>query len=737
MFLAANLTSIAVLLVAFAILLMSIVDEQGAIVVSPLSFYLTPIFAIAIIVMVAIDRTALDFSKCAFIIPAVLFALTYLVLLGNEQFQSVTVFLFLSFVICGISCLYANTPQTVFYIALHGAVLMELYALGSPVLGVYDLSITELGIFLSYMGCCFFLLIGTRAARTAFREVTEEANFFGAYLQTTLTRIALLDSQNKVVHISQPMADLAHIDDLGLARGRPLIDILPKRELKAMVSEVLWNEAPSEASCEFTQYRKRRHFKAFSNSMIGESGALVTLLDVTDIDERDQLAAMKDNIKVGFFFMNRDFVIQDNYSRHLEEVLSDTNLRGKRFTDYLKGSLAPSEMESTKDYLDMVFDRTFSVEYLGAINPLIAFRYMDQAGVNKIFNCGFLLVQRGNGEAVVLVTVYDITARVELQELLHAEEKKRQDAMSNLFELFQVEPATFDAFLEDIEHQFGRVYKIMGNTKLSDNDILLAIYQLVHSIKSDAVTIGLGNFGSKVHEVEDQIKKLLGAEGEIPFDDMLHLTMEIEKLVQEGNGFKQILDGITAFKRSAKSHGPEGPGEFLDSMRDCAERLSQQIGKKARFVASDIDAAALETGHREVIAEVTAQLIRHALLRSIEIPDKRVSAGKSEAATIRLSIKQADGAINVQVADDGGGLDFDEIREEALRRKLIRAEDSGDKNKLLGAIFAPGFGASANDGNGVALGLVRDCVRSAGGTIKMKNEQGKGMAFSISLPAAS
>jgi HAMP domain-containing protein len=60
--------------------------------------------------------------------------------------------------------------------------------------------------------------------------------------------------------------------------------------------------------------------------------------------ERDEITAMKDNLKTGVFLMNKESVIQGHYSRALEEVLAASNLEGRKFTAILAASLGAREL---------------------------------------------------------------------------------------------------------------------------------------------------------------------------------------------------------------------------------------------------------------------------------------------------------------------------------------------------------------------------------------------------------
>ena len=721
------------------IALMDVVGGDGGITAAEST--MLALIPTAFLLLIFVLKATNDFSKLALFVPLILFTLNSMALATSPQHAYF--YLLACFFICGISCLYTNFVQTLSYVIVQLAAIVVLYLLGFPIVAFRD--ITMAGMFslaFIFLSCCVFLVVIAKTATIDLRKISGEADSFRTYLATTQNYLAMLDSSNKIVYVSKPMSNLARIEDPELTKGRPFIDLFPNRELRLFAYNMLGRRELHEDNWEFTLYRQKRYFKAVSSGIVEGSGGgnLVTMLDMTHLAERDEIAAMKDSLKIGIFFMDREFRIQDNYSRYLEELLSDSDFKGKLFTDILASSVTSKELEAIKDYFEMVFDRTFDQSTLQEINPLNELQYVDSEGQKKIFRCTFLTVELGKEDSLILVSIYDVTAQVELQERLQKEERKRQEEMSNLFELLQVEPSTFKAFQEDVEYEFVRVDGILGNGKLSNQEILVEVYQSVHSIKSNAVTLGLNNFGSKVHEVESEIKRLRDYEGDVPFDDMLHLTIEIERLVKENEGFGVVLERINSFRvdtgdAMAKSN------EFLliESLGKAADKAATDLEKKVRFVAADIDPGIIDKGPRRVMKEVLLQLIRNSVVHGVEPPDERVSKGKIETGTIRLSIKQSDRTIHIRLGDDGRGIDFGKIREKALRMNLVREDQADNKNQLLKAIFSPGFSTAEDEegihaGRGIGLNLVRDRVRDAKGTIKLQTEFGKGTVFNIIFP---
>jgi len=221
---------------------------------------------------------------------------------------------------------------------------------------------------------------------------------------------------------------------------------------------------------------------------------------------------------------------------------------------------------------------------------------------------------------------------------------------------------------------------------------------------------------------------------------MLHLTIEIEKLVQEKEGFKLIIEKINSFRAKEEKY-KSNETLLIESLCKTAERAATDMEKKVRLVATDIDPEAIEKGPRQVMKEVLMQLVRNSVVHGIESPADRLARGKNETGLIQLSVKKEGQNIHVKLGDDGRGLDYKKIAEEALQKNIIKAEDRENKGALLKVLFSPGFSTanteSVHAGRGIGLNLVQDRVQAGKGSIRVQTEPGKGTIFSIVFPIPS
>jgi hypothetical protein len=142
-------------------------------------------------------------------------------------------------------------------------------------------------------------------------------------------------------------------------------------------------------------------------------------------DERDTIAAMKDALKVGLFFMDKNFIVQDQYSKYLETVLGIKDLRGKKFTDLIAHSIKQTEITSLIEYFVLLFNRSAASSYnlneklMETLNPIQEMLYISpETGEAKNLRCNFVPVDRGNGKLFVLGNIQDITSEKNMQKRL-------------------------------------------------------------------------------------------------------------------------------------------------------------------------------------------------------------------------------------------------------------------------------------------------------------------------------
>jgi two-component system chemotaxis sensor kinase CheA len=454
--------------------------------------------------------------------------------------------------------------------------------------------------------------------------------------------------------------------------------------------------------------------------------------------EHDEIIAMKDSLKIGIFLMDKNLVIQPSYSKALEKILGTSNIQGKKFTEFLGSSIKMKEQETMVKYFNMVINGTYKAKMLEEINPISEFVYIRNEE-EKNLRTGFTAVDRGYGILMIQGTLEDISAQVELQKELKAEEAKRDEEMRSLFQIIKIDPQIFTDFIKDTEYEFNQANDVLKNKKISAADATSAIYRGVHAIKSNALILGLESFSNSLHDLESQIKVIRDKEN-ISYDDVLGITLDLKNIMQEKDRYSRINERIGSFRGGDSQR--QNRYVLVETLTKACEKTGLEEGTKVKFVADDLDEAALEKGPRRAIREVLTQLVRNAVIHGIEKPDEREALGKEAEGCIQISVKPVGDQIHIKFSDDGGGIDFDRIRKKAEKLNLYKPRSGvSDRNNLLQLIFHSGF-STANEvnlsaGRGVGLDLVKNRIRELNGTIKVSTSNGKGTIFELFIPQSA
>jgi two-component system, chemotaxis family, sensor kinase CheA len=120
--------------------------------------------------------------------------------------------------------------------------------------------------------------------------------------------------------------------------------------------------------------------------------------------------------------------------------------------------------------------------------------------------------------------------------------------------------------------------------------------------------------------------------------------------------------------------------------------LSMAVGKKIRLEMEGKETE-LDKTLIEAIKDPLTHIVRNSCDHGIESPEKRAEAGKDEEGVLLLRAFHEGGQVNIEIVDDGGGIDPDRIKAKALEKEVITQEQAdrmGDR-ELVNLIFAAGF----------------------------------------------
>jgi two-component system, chemotaxis family, sensor kinase CheA len=167
--------------------------------------------------------------------------------------------------------------------------------------------------------------------------------------------------------------------------------------------------------------------------------------------------------------------------------------------------------------------------------------------------------------------------------------------------------------------------------------------------------------------------------------------------------------------------------------------LSVQLGKQVRVQMEGRDTE-LDKTILESVKDPLTHLVRNAVDHGIESPEVRVAAGKPAEGTLTLRSFHEGGQVNIEICDDGAGIDPQKLRDRAVSRGILTADAAarmGDR-EALGLIFAPGFSTAEKvtnvSGRGVGMDVVKTNIEKIGGMVDVHSEPGAGSTIRVKIP---
>ncbi|HTP63035.1 MAG TPA: hybrid sensor histidine kinase/response regulator [Burkholderiales bacterium] len=164
---------------------------------------------------------------------------------------------------------------------------------------------------------------------------------------------------------------------------------------------------------------------------------------------------------------------------------------------------------------------------------------------------------------------------------------------------------------------------------------------------------------------------------------------------------------------------------------------ARDLDKKAELA---IEGAEIELD-RSVLERIGApldHLLRNAVAHGLEAPGARTAAGKPEAGRISVTLRQESNEIALIVADDGAGLDLDELQSRAAAKGLLPLDRQLSEQERMQLVFASGLSTAESvtelAGRGVGMDVVRNEVTAIGGRIDIASKRGQGTTFTLYLP---
>lgn len=240
----------------------------------------------------------------------------------------------------------------------------------------------------------------------------------------------------------------------------------------------------------------------------------------------------------------------------------------------------------------------------------------------------------------------------------------------------------------------------------------------------------------------DVLDKLMNMVGELVLsrNQLLQLgqkdkidPLDVQTLAQQFNQVtSELQEGV--MKTRMQQIGSVW-GKYPRIVRDLAQDLGKQVELETFGADTELDRTIIEA-----IKDPLTHIIRNAVDHGIEAPEVRKSAGKTESARLLMRAFHEGGQVNIEIIDDGAGIDGNKICGKALEKGLISVDDAArlTEREKINMIFLPGFSTAEKlsnvSGRGVGMDVVKTNIEKIGGSVDIQSDCGVGTTLRIRIP---
>lgn len=258
-----------------------------------------------------------------------------------------------------------------------------------------------------------------------------------------------------------------------------------------------------------------------------------------------------------------------------------------------------------------------------------------------------------------------------------------------------------------------------------------------------------GGAGARMLRVDaSRVDRLADLVGELVIakNALAHLAGQFDDGLDRKHVSQGLLASQAAIERLvAELHGavmnvrmmPMGDifRRFPRAVRDLASQMARAIDFSMEGEDVEADKAVVEG-----LFEPLLHILRNAAGHGAEPEPRRLEAGKPAKTRIVLRAYRDGDRVNVEVEDDGRGIDPAAIRKAARKRGIASVDhlERMSDADAIDLIFAPGFSTASEvtdlSGRGVGMDAVRSAVERLGGEASVRSRPGQGTTIRLSLP---
>lgn len=315
----------------------------------------------------------------------------------------------------------------------------------------------------------------------------------------------------------------------------------------------------------------------------------------------------------------------------------------------------------------------------------------------------------------------------------------------------EVDEQLLPVFLEEANDLYPKIcLTLQAWREQGGADSLLSnrLQRSLHTFKGSARMAGAMRLGELLHRIEGRIAIAIkqGVFDAVLWNELDNYLTRIAAALEElAGGAAADMQDIAAALLLHGETTPRAGESGLVAFASVSERLyrvarqtAKELGKRVNLELFggeiELDAVLLEK-----LTAPFEHLLRNSIAHGIETPLQREHSGKPLIGEICLSLQQEGNELVFKFSDDGSGLHMAGLQQKALEQGVLQAGEQLSEAQAIQMIFKPGLSTAQEvteiAGRGIGLDVVSSEVGALGGHLDVVSTPGKGLSFTIRLPA--
>lgn len=468
--------------------------------------------------------------------------------------------------------------------------------------------------------------------------------------------------------------------------------------------------------------------------------------------EQETIDIMR-SVNEGLFLIDKSLVIGEQHSSKLEQLLQQKNLSGRNLLDILDGMISRADMETTKLYVEQLYNSWVVEELIQDLNPLkqVLLSYIDDNGISdtKFLSFNFSrVIDEQDKVTKVFVSVVDVTHEVELQLQMQKDKQQHDRQIEMIRYLLTIDIRQVLDFVTETRQRLAQMNELLKSDSKQDySQKAQQLFRLVHSLKGDASAIQLDTVVSLAESQETKLKNLL-QQSQIRGNDFLGFTIGLNELIETVEFIEQLLQRLQVnsvqpsdVPANSTSVTQSSSPYWQNFFSHYAEQIAQRHHKQVALHVQGFDDLSLSSSQQSLYKDLAMQLLKNAIVHGIETPAQRQAQHKPAVGQLVLALTDTGSHHELRLRDDGQGIDWQQIRQAAIEQGKITADTVLQPKALMALMLSSGISTAKQQdedaGRGVGMDIVRQLVADHQGRLSLSTQPQQYTEFTIRFPQVS